>query len=220
MCGRFTLATPKDELEDQLQLSFPEYELSYNTAPSQHVLAIVANRNEYRTGFLQWGLVPAWEKDSKNGFKMINARAETLDKKPAFKKLLSHRRCLIPADSFYEWKKQEDGSKQPFRIIRSDRKIMTFAGLWDRWKMNDQELVTCTIITTRANKMISPIHERMPVILDEEARRTWLDHTITDPSILKYQLIPYHEGHLTAYKVSSLVNNARNNLEECMAPLS
>ncbi|KYG34930.1 SOS response-associated peptidase [Alkalihalobacillus trypoxylicola] len=217
MCGRFTIITPKESLEEQLQLPFPEFSPNYNVAPSQKVLSIVSDSsNKWKSGFLQWGLVPSWAKDTKIGYKMINARGETLDEKPSFKRLLSRRRCLIPADSFYEWKRNDDNTKQPYRIMVNKGDVFTFAGLWDRWKTDTQEIVTCTIITTKPNHFISNIHDRMPVILDGEDRKTWLDNSIEDKHILKELFTPYDENKMSAYEVSTLVNSPRNNSAECV----
>ncbi len=148
---------------------------------------------------------------------MINARGETVDEKPAFKRLLARRRCLIVADGFYEWKHVDD-KKMPYRITVNDG-IFTFAGLWDRWQRDDEEIVSCTIITTEPNALMSDIHDRMPVIVGEEDRDTWLDPTIADKHILKSLIKPYTDEEMHAYEVSTLVNSPRNDGAECIQSL-
>jgi putative SOS response-associated peptidase YedK len=216
MCGRFTLTASREALQDEFGIAFPEKTASYNIAPSQDVLSIVGHQEGMKAGFLKWGLVPSWAKDKKIGYKMINARAETLDEKPAFKRLLNRRRCLIVVDSFYEWKR-ENGKKKPYRITVGDGALFTFAGLWDRWRTNEEEIVSCTIITTKPNQMMSELHDRMPVILEEGNREAWLDQGIEDKDLLKSILQPYESEKMSAYEVSTLVNNPRNNGEELIA---
>ncbi|MET3504922.1 putative SOS response-associated peptidase YedK [Halalkalibacter oceani] len=163
--------------------------------------------------------MPVWAKDPKIGYKMINARGETIDEKPAFKRLLQRRRCLVVADGFYEWLKKDD-KKQPYRITINDGGVMTFAGLWDRWKSDDEEIVSCTIITTKPNELMSDIHDRMPVILGEEERKVWLDTSIEDKHILKDLIKPYAAKEMRAYEVSELVNSPRNESKECIKSLA
>ncbi|MCM3716067.1 SOS response-associated peptidase [Alkalihalobacillus oceani] len=221
MCGRFTLTATKGTLQEQFSLPFPEFTPNYNVAPSQQILAIVSGGNEKKAGFLHWGLVPSWAKDKKIGYKMINARSETLDEKPAFKRLLSRRRCLIPADGFYEWKREDDGkTKQPFRITIGNGQLFTFAGLWDKWRTEEEEYFSCTIITTKPNQLMESIHDRMPVILEGDDQDIWLNKDIEDKHILKNILNPYDANNMSAYPVSTLVNNPRNNNEACIDPLS
>ncbi|MGO4890473.1 SOS response-associated peptidase [Anaerobacillus sp. MEB173] len=218
MCGRYTLAAPKEQIEEQLQLELTEYEPRYNIAPSQPVLSVISDGTQRRAGYLRWGLVPSWAKDPKIGYKMINARGETVDEKPAFKRLLARRRCLIVADGFYEWKRVDD-TKRPYRITVNDN-IFTFAGLWDRWKSdNDEEIVSCTIITTEPNELMSDIHDRMPVIVRDQDRDTWLNPSIADKHILKSLIKPYPEEEMHAYEVSTLVNSPRNNGADCIRSL-
>ncbi|RKL64977.1 hypothetical protein CR203_23150 [Salipaludibacillus neizhouensis] len=217
MCGRFTLTASKEQLEAEFGIVFPEIEGSFNVAPSQDVLSLVAGKDGMKAGFLKWGLVPSWAKDKKIGFKMINARGESLDEKPAFKRLLTRRRCLIIADSFYEWKREGD-VKKPFRVT-TENNLITFAGLWDRWQSEDEEIVSCTIITTKPNSFMGQIHDRMPVILGEGNRDAWLDPSIQDHQLLKGILLPY-EHKMSAYEVSTQVNNPKNNSEELIASLN
>lgn len=218
MCGRFSLTASREQLESELHVQLEDYQPRYNLAPSQQVLSIVSDGVRWRTGYLRWGLVPSWAKDPRIGNKMINARVETLEEKPAFKRLLGRRRCLVVADGFYEWKKEEE-NKKPFRIIENNR-IMTFAGLWDRWSSDGKAIVTCTIITTHPNELMSPIHDRMPAIISDEQRSTWLDPKIQDPYLLKKLLRPYPSESLTAYEVSNIVNSPKNETPGCIRWIS
>ncbi|MFP7168918.1 SOS response-associated peptidase [Terribacillus sp. 7520-G] len=220
MCGRFTLLTPWEELLRTYDAvsEMEALEPSYNIAPTQQIAAIIHDGKNRRLGSLRWGLIPPWAPDKKIGSKMINARAETLLEKRSFKKAFQHQRCLIPADSFYEWK-TEDGKKQPMRIQRKDKTPFAFAGLWEKWQDEDgSNVFTCTIITTKANSFMQQIHHRMPVILPANAQGMWLDRHEHDPDKLQSLLEPYTE-ELTAYPVSTLVNSPRNNREELINPL-
>ncbi len=218
MCGRFTLDTSIEVLESELGIALTEIEPSYNIAPTQQVLSIVGNEEGRKGGYLQWGLVPSWAEDPKIGNKMINARSETVDEKPSFKRLLSRRRCLIVADSFYEWNRKE-GDKQPYRITINDGRLFTFAGLWDRWKKGDLELVTCTILTTKPNNLMQSIHDRMPVILQGKDQDNWIDSTIVDKPFLKSLLVPLDSSLMKAYPVSKKVNNPINNDNTLIEPV-
>ncbi|SER34334.1 Putative SOS response-associated peptidase YedK [Gracilibacillus ureilyticus] len=210
MCGRFTLTISKEMIESELGISISEYRESYNIAPTQSVLGMVGSDHGYRSGYFRWGLIPSWAKDASIGSRLINARSETIDEKRSFQPLLSRRRCAIIADSFYEWKR-EDGKKVPYRIMLNDKKVFTFAGLWDRWVKDGEEMVTCTILTTEPNNLMSEIHDRMPVILDEQCRELWLDPAVEDKELLKSILKPYDAEEMSFYQVSADVNNPRNN---------
>ena len=218
MCGRFTLTLAKDVIESSLGVYLNELEPSYNIAPTQSVLSIVQGNEEKRAGFMRWGLIPSWAKDKKIGSRMINARSETVDEKPSFKPLLSRRRCLIVADSFYEWD-QHGEEKQPYRFSLKDEPVITFAGLWDRWQEEDKEIISCTILTTDANKEMNQFHHRMPVILDNEKREKWLDRSLTDHPSLKSLLTPLPNGALTYYPVTKDVNSPKNNHSELLNSL-
>jgi len=165
MCGRFARYTDSDELLQPLGLNWQEPLLppSYNIAPSQPVLAVRWHDDQREAVLLRWGLIPAWAKDKSIGYRMINARAEGLADKPAYRQPFRHQRCLIPADGFYEWR-QEDGCKQPYYIHRTDGRPMVFAGLWSRWQGGEEVIESCTIITGQPNTLLAPIHDRMPVI--------------------------------------------------------
>lgn len=218
MCGRFTLDTSVEVLESELGIVLTEIQPSYNIAPTHQVLSIVGTEEGRKAGYLQWGLVPSWAKDPKIGSKMINARSETVDDKPSFKRLLTRRRCLIVADSFYEWKRLS-GGKQPYRITVNDGRPFTFAGLWDRWEHDGQKLVTCTILTTKPNKLMQSIHDRMPVILQDNEQAQWIDPLIDDKNFLKNLLVPLDSSIMKAYPVSKKVNNPANNDKSLIEPI-
>ncbi|MFD1170980.1 SOS response-associated peptidase [Oceanobacillus picturae] len=222
MCGRYTLLA--DELEvlrafDLEQDRIDNFGQSYNIAPGQNVLAIIHDGNKKRAGYLRWGLVPSWAKDEKIGYKMINARSETAHEKPSFKKLMAQKRCLIIADSFFEWQKNEAG-KQPKRIQLADRKLFAFAGLWDKWEQEDKDLFTCTILTKEANPFMQDIHHRMPIILPKEKETDWIEPQKEKPDTMHAFLQNIDIDDLNAYNVSTYVNTAKNNDATCIAPLA
>jgi putative SOS response-associated peptidase YedK len=216
MCGRFTITDPIEEIMDRYYASIAEgfeYRPNYNAAPMQFIPTIIGSKDGNRLGALRWGLVPNWAKDEKIGNKMINARAETLTEKPAFKRLISSKRCIIPCSGFYEWKK--DGSvKQPMRILMKDDSIFSLAGLYDTWiDPEGKKVSTCTIITTEPNRLMADIHDRMPVILRPQDEADWLNKESDKESVLRL-LSPYEADEMIAYKVDSAVGNVRNNNEE------
>ncbi len=212
MCGRYHLTTPIEGLR-QLFLfeELPNLAPRYNIAPTQAVPVIRRGAEDGRRHFalLRWGLIPSWAKDAGIGSRMINARAESVADKPAFRSAFRRRRCLVPADGFFEWQKREEG-KQPFRIARPDGGAFAFAGLWERWRdpAGDGPVESFTIITTDANAQLRPIHERMPVILDPEAFDLWLDPQAPLDG-LQALLGPYREEGLIAIPISTRVNNVR-----------
>jgi len=220
MCGRYTLATPEAWVREEFELpELPlDYRPRYNIAPTQDVLAVVDAGETRRAGWLRWGLVPFWAKDPAIGNRMINARAETVHEKPAFRTAFERRRCLILADGFYEWQ-VTDAGKIPMWLHMADRRPFAFAGLWERWVPpgGGEPLHSCTIITTRANTFARPIHERMPVILPPESIGIWLDPA-TDPAALRALLGPYPGDNLRVHPVSTLVNSPRNDSPECIEP--
>jgi len=220
MCGRYTLLADEVEVLKEFGLSHPitNYEPSYNIAPGQQVLAIIHDGKSKRAGYLKWGLVPSWAKDPKIGYKMINARSETAHEKPSFKHLMARKRCLIVADSFYEWKKV-DSSKQPKRIQLKDRQLFAFAGLWDKWEQDDEEVFTCTMLTKDANDFMRDIHHRMPIILPKEKEDDWITPKTFDPEAAKQFITQLEPDDMTAYDVHSYVNKAKNNDEFCIEPL-
>lgn len=223
MCGRFTLATDMDFVITRFNLTgqfgIDDYKLRYNIAPSQPALAVINDGKENRSGYLKWGLVPSWAKDPKIGYKMINARSETLADKASFKHSFKRKRCLIIADSFYEWKR-EGNSKRPVRIRLKNDQPFAMAGLWERWKSpSGEEINSCTIITTIPNKLMEPIHDRMPVILNPEDEKVWLDRSIEDTNLLNQLLVPYAAEEMEAYEVSQAVNSPKNDSEELIKPV-
>jgi len=216
MCGRFNmLATPEQLIETFGLESVPGYKISYNIAPGQKILGIVQpDRNDLSAVSLDWGLVPSWAKDSKIGHSLINARAETLGEKPSFKAAYHKRRCLIPATGFYEWQKTENG-KQAYHICREDHRLFAFAGLWEHWEHGADTLYSCTIITTAANALGQTIHDRMPVIIDAENYRFWLDPRQSQQSLDQLLAHSAYDG-MRLYPVSDRVNNPRHDDEHCL----
>ena len=214
MCGRYSLFADFREIEERFgeaTFDIEEYEESYNIAPSQMVLSVINDGLKNRLGYLKWGLVPSWAKDAKVGFKMINARAETVHEKPSFREALKKKRCLIVADSFYEWKRTED-RKIPMRIQMKNNELFAMAGLWESWKSPSGEVVhTCTILTTEPNDLMSTIHDRMPVILKQADEQIWLNPAVKTIDELRPFLIPLENGLLEAYEVSDKVNSPKNN---------
>jgi putative SOS response-associated peptidase YedK len=221
MCGRFTLAADPSELGDEFEgVQFPqEIGPRYNIAPSQPVLAI-RNDGRQQADFLVWGLIPSWAKDPSIGSRLINARGETLAEKPAFRGSYKHKRCLIPADGFYEWKAgQGKKTKTPFVIRMKGGRPFAFAGLWDEWHAADgSQLYSCTIITTAPNDLMAPIHNRMPVILQRQDYGQWLDPAPRASATLNHLIRPFPDELLEAYRVSTLVNSPANDSPECVQP--
>ena len=218
MCGRYTLSTPMDDLVevfDVAPVTF-DHEPRYNIAPTQYAPVVASDRRGTRMGLMRWGLVPSWAKDPSIGSRMINARAETLRSKPAFKEAVVARRCLVPADGFYEWVVEESG-KVPYWIHASDRAPLSLAGLWERWEGRGQEsMYSFTIITVDPNEAVRPLHDRMPAIVPQSERATWLDKRVRTENALEI-LRPY-EGELASYPVSTLVNSPANDVPECIEP--
>ncbi len=218
MCGRFTIATT---IAGDLRQRFPigesvELERRFNVAPGDDVVAIRERDGVAEASTLRWGFTPPWAKDPSVGFRMINARAETVAEKPAFRDAFRRHRCLIVADGFYEWTR--DGRRQPFHITRSDGAPFAFAGLWTGWKdpATEEWLRSCTIVTTEANAAIAPIHPRMPVILAPELEEVWLDPDAS-PEHLRTLLAPLAPEQTRARAVSKAVNDARYDGPECLA---
>lgn len=213
MCGRFTLiklaevtdlfpwATPPEQTPDA----------HYNIAPQTSVLTL-PNTPECAFDRYVWGLVPFWAKDPSIGGKMINARCEGIESKPAFRAAIRRRRCLVPADGFYEWRREDDGTKTPMYIQVDEGKPFAFAGLWEHWSSDDgSEMMSCTIITCSPNELMENIHNRMPVILPEEHYQQWLTPDEVEPADVTGMLVPFDPGRMTATPVSRKVNNPRNN---------
>ncbi len=219
MCGRFTLATnPAEYAEDLGDAVFPEqFQPRYNIAPSQPVLA-VSNDAKSKASFFVWGLVPSWAKEPTIGSRLINARAETLAEKPAFRGAYKYKRCIIPADGFYEWMARPGTkAKVPHYIRLKSHKPFALAGLWEQWDSPDGSIIrTCTIVTTEANALMAPIHNRMPVIFAPEAIAEWLDAEPRAPQDLNRLLGPFPPEMMESYAVSTLVNSPANDRVECI----
>ena len=219
MCGRYRL-TRADRLAEKFEAELAEeLQPRYNIAPTQVVSAVrVVEHGKRELVQLRWGLVPSWADDLKIGYKLINARAETVPAKPAFRSAFKKRRCLIVADGYYEWQKTGAKQKQPYWLHLRDRRPFAFAGLWEHWERDGKAVDSCTIITTQANEATRPIHDRMPVVLAPESYTTWL--TAQDPEALLPLLGPSPADWWTAHPVATLVNNPKNNVPECVAPLN
>ncbi|MGO4183399.1 DUF159 family protein [Paenibacillus sp. FSL A5-0031] len=213
MCGRYTLTVTLEELMVRYMIEetmVPFHRPKYNIAPSQQVLTIINDGQNNRLGELKWGLVPPWADDPKIGFQMLNARSETAASKPAFQAPLQRKRCLIPADGFYEWKTTAQG-KQPMRFVLKNRSLFSMAGLYETWiSPEGTKINSCTILTTTPNELVSEVHDRMPVILRPEAEQLWLNRAVTDVKMITPLLKPYSSHELEAYPVSLAVGSVRN----------
>jgi putative SOS response-associated peptidase YedK len=219
MCGRYNLTAPPERLAHVFCVpDIPPLQPRYNIAPTQNVL--IVRQAAVREGVLvRWGLVPSWSDDLKIGYKLINARGETVATKPSFRSAFKHRRCLVVADGFYEWKKVGK-AKQPYHIHLTNNSPFAFAGLWEYWESAEGESVeSCTIVTTTANDVMKPLHDRMPVILGPAHYDRWLDPQHYDREALQTLLVPYPKKGLTAVPVSTFVNRPRNEGPKCVEPL-
>jgi putative SOS response-associated peptidase YedK len=225
MCGRFARYSLSRELERYFNALPPSFEIlpSYNVAPTHEIPVIVQHEDARHIKKRHWGLVPFWAKDISIGSRMINARVETLSSKPAFKAALKHRRCLIPANGFYEWKGKA-GSKQPYFICLPSGEPLAFAGLYEIW--DDKEAPpnagpykSCTIITMDASDSVKEIHDRMPLILKPEAYEEWLDPANKESAKIEEILRTRYVKNLKSYPVSKLVNRVESNSKECMEAL-
>lgn len=226
MCGRFTLRTPIkdvaavfDASADGVADTLPLF-AHFNIAPTQRIVAVRADSSGKGRQLvpLRWGLVPSWADDPSIGNRMINARADTVASKPSFRAAFKSRRCLVVADGFYEWQKR-GATKQPYLIGMRDGGPFAFAGLWEHWRRDDQTIESCTIITTDANELMQPLHDRMPVILPPAEYASWLDPRPDRGEVLQRLLRPYPSEEMRAYPVSTVVNNPRNDVPQCVEPL-
>jgi putative SOS response-associated peptidase YedK len=218
MCGRYTIIAKAEVIEKKFDVEVPKsYTPSYNAAPTQK-LPVITNENPSRLSFFQWGLVPSWSKDERVGSKLINARAESVIEKASFKNAFKQQRCLVPSDGFYEWKRYSKKSKIPYRIHLRSKELFSFAGLWEEYVNEDQNLIqTFTIITKEANPAISKIHTRMPVILDPESERKWLSSSVSSEEHLSL-LNQNNDQEFEYFTVSSLVNSVSNNNPQLIVP--
>ena len=216
MCGRYSLTTPVEGIRRLFGFAeLPNLPARYNIAPTQPAPVVRRGGDGRRElALLRWGLVPSWAKDPSIGNRLINARAETVADKPAFRSAFKNRRCLVVADGFYEWRKVGDG-KQPYRITLPDGGPFAFAGLWERWAPAGEAIESFTIVTTDANPRLRPIHDRMPVILDPADHETWLEGGAAALALLR----PFPGDALAVHAVDRRVNNPRHDDPACIAPL-
>lgn len=223
MCGRYTLTSPVEVLEKRFRCNAGQLTLfpRYNIAPGQECPVVVVEE-EKLIKMMKWGLVPFWAEDASIGNKMINARAESVRKKPSYRKCFKDRRCLVLADGFFEWGRLEGRTgKVPIRYTLKSGEPFAFAGMWEKWKSPEGEILySFTIITTDANSLIKPVHNRMPVILKKEDETTWLDHQNSDPEELEKSLKPFPSDQMEGYEVSTVVNSPTNDTESCIEPVN
>lgn len=207
MCGRYTLVKPAKEISERFGVDIGKaYQARYNVAPTQ-LMPVITSDSPEGVSWFYWGLIPAWSKDKAVSLKLINARAETLEEKASFRNALKYRRCLVPADGFYEWKPVGKKSKIPYRITLLQEELFAFAGLWEEYEDEEGQMMhTFTIVTTEANDSLQSLHNRMPVILNKQAEKVWLNPA-TEPDTLKEILKPYPANKTRFYTVSSQVNN-------------
>ena len=223
MCGRYRLSRRKQIIEEQFETQNwnDDWSPRYNIAPTQPVPVIRQHPKEpiRQLSLMKWGLVPSWAKDKSGAARMINARSETAITKPAFRDALKSRRCLIPADGFYEWKRTP-ASKQPYCFEVNEGELFAFAALWDGWKdASGNWVTTCSILTTTPNTVTSPVHDRMPVILHPDSYDLWLDPGMRDANAASELLKPYDARLMRCYPVSTRINRAANDDEECSRPV-
>lgn len=224
MCGRYVREASAGEVAEAFEASLrfdPAQQAlpSYNIAPTQPAMIVRAGHKQRELAIVHWGLVPSWAKDPAVGQRMINARAETVASRPAYRGAFRHRRCLVPATGFYEWAKRQRG-KQPYLVRMAGRRLFAFAGLWEHWQSPEgSELETFTIITTDANAKLRPVHDRMPVMLTPEQADRWLD-AAAEPQTLQSLLAPPEEAALELTPVSRMVNTPANDRPECVQPVA
>ena len=219
MCGRFAQRSPSRKVAKQFKVEeVPPLAERYNVAPAQAVLAVREASEGREAALLKWGLVPRWSKDPGIGNKLINARSETVTEKPSFREAFARRRCLVPVDGFFEWARRGD-RKRPFYFHMRDGEPFAIAGLWERWEGEGGPLETCTLLTTEANELLAPYHDRMPVILGPDDYEMWLSPDVRDGGSLTRLLRPYPHGEMSAYAVSTLVNSPSNDDPRCVEPL-
>ena len=220
MCGRFTLRASASQiaeffelLRDQIDWNIPRF----NIAPMQSILGVRASSVGREPVRFRWGLIPSWAKDAKLAASLINARAETVAEKPAFRAAFKRRRCLIPVNGFYEW--QRDGKhKTPHLISLTSSELFALAGLWEQWQSPDGSVIeSCTLLTTSPNELMATIHDRMPVILKPTDYGVWLDPQLEAAPALSSLLVPYPADEMQVIRVSDVVNNARNEIDPRLA---
>jgi putative SOS response-associated peptidase YedK len=222
MCGRYRISRRKQILEEHFDCPPDDLDWTprFNVAPTQPIPIIGQHPKEpvRELSLMRWGLIPSWAKDASGAARMINARSETASSRPAFRDLLKSRRCLIPADGFYEWSRT--GAKQPYCFEVNEGELFAFAGLWDRWKDPGGNWVkTCSILTTIPNAVTSAVHDRMPAILDPESYDLWLDPGMQNVAAMSELLKPYDARLMRCYPVSTRINHVVNDDEECSRPM-
>jgi putative SOS response-associated peptidase YedK len=216
VCGRFALFASPAELADRFHVEAADLEARYNVAPTQPVAVVRAIPGGRALALLRWGLIPAWATDPGIGNRLLNARAETVADKPAFRSAFRQRRCLIPASGFYEWQ-QAGRRKQPYFLRPRDGRPFAFAGLWERWNGPGGAVESCTVLTTQANELMRPLHERMPVILEPGSDGLWLD-PLTPADVLRGLLVPYPSERMAACPVGPWVGDPRHEGPRCLEP--
>jgi putative SOS response-associated peptidase YedK len=222
MCGRYTLYE-SGKLAGRFRTADSAFKLedSYNVAPGQYMPVIIQSELGRTVELMKWGLVPSWAKDTKIGYKMINARADTIFDKPAWRGPIKYRRCLVPAHGFYEWQRLDAKTKHPYFIHPTDQELFAFAGVYETWhdRMTGSELWTFSIVTTEANRDMEGIHDRMPVILSPDEEADWLDPANQTRETIEPMLHPYPDGHITMHQVSTVVNTPKNNDKRLIYPI-
>jgi len=222
MCGRFALWSGREEIEAAFAVRLSaEPQTGYNIAPSREVTAVRASREGNReAAFLRWGLVPSWAKAPDSGYRMINARADTVFQKPAYRTAIRRRRCLIPANAFFEWKRTEKG-KQPYLIQVGEGEVFGLAGLWEVWQNREtgETIESCAILTTRPNEAMQELHDRMPVIVSPESHSLWLDPRVGEPDRIAPLLEPYPAEEMRMHPIGREVNNPANDHPSVVRPL-
>ena len=224
MCGRFTQTNKPKQIDKEFKVNTAQDSFlkpRYNIAPTQTIPAVLETGGERIISGLKWGLIPHWSKDDSFAAKLINARAESIAEKPSFRDAFRNRRCIIPASGFYEWDKKSSGAKQPFYFYLKEKEVFGFTGLWEEWldKASGELVETCTIITTEANRVLEPVHDRMPVILKSKDYEQWLDEKQADTNKLQNLLVPYPAKEMASHTVGKAVNSPSNNSSELINSL-
>ncbi len=221
MCGRYAITSAPEAIRRLLgYLEMPNFPPRYNIAPTQPIPIVRVIEGQRQFALVRWGFIPSWVKDPKTFTLLINARGETVNDKPAFRNAMKRRRCLVPADGFYEWKR-DGATKRPYYIRRKDGAPFAFAGLYETWiGPNGEELDTAAIVTTAANRVLAPIHDRMPVILAPDAYEMWLDTRNVDAETAAALIAPAQNELFEAYEISPLVNRVANDVPEVQAPFT
>jgi putative SOS response-associated peptidase YedK len=214
MCGRYSLTLTKEKISTRFGINISEWKPRYNVAPQQ-IMPVITDANPSEASFFRWGLIPGWSLEENTGTNLFNARSETILTKAPFKHAIRAQRCLIPADGFFEWKR-EGKNRIPFRFMLASDEPFCFAGIWESWERKDEEIInTFTIITTAANSILNEIYERMPVILPKEIEKTWLKKDLKDNEITEI-LKAGDNNKITYYKAHKRVNNAEHDSLECI----